>query len=61
MKELEDLLSNENGLTDEQRAQIQLDIEKLRYTDAYYRWLEKLISTFENKAIFDFVNREQER
>jgi len=58
LEELQKLSEQTEALTEEQKVIIESDIEKLHYTKAYYRWLNRLIDEFESKDIFNYIERE---
>ncbi|MFH5780746.1 GbsR/MarR family transcriptional regulator [Heyndrickxia sp. FSL K6-6286] len=54
LKELSDMLTD--GHVDEEiKALVNSDIIKLKETLEYYKWLNRLIDTFESEEIFNFV------
>jgi DNA-binding transcriptional regulator GbsR (MarR family) len=58
LDELQKLSENAQELTEEQKIAVETDIEKLMYTKAYYRWLNRLFDLFESKEIFNFIERD---
>lgn len=58
LSDLQKLADEDNTLTEEQRLIVDTDIEKLLYTKAYYRWLNKLFDQFDSRKIFNYIERE---
>lgn len=59
IKELKNLLEDEH--TSEDVLELaRVDIEKLDYIYAYYEWLERVVESFEDHEIFDFVPKKKE-
>lgn len=54
LKELSDML-NDGHVDEEIKALVNSDIIKLKETLEYYKWLNRLIDTFESEEIFNFV------
>ncbi|MGV3465730.1 MAG: GbsR/MarR family transcriptional regulator [Heyndrickxia sp.] len=55
IKELQDILDQEEVVDSETKDIIKSDIGKLEYTLEYYDWLNRLVDTFESHKIFDFI------
>lgn len=62
-KSLNDLnkLLNDPSITEELKQTVETDIEKLRYMQDYYEWLDQLVDAFEDHDIFDLVPRKENR
>jgi len=56
LTELE-LLANDPTISEELQAEVQNDMEKLRYIKNYFDWLDRLVDVFENHEIFNLVPR----
>ncbi|MDF0728462.1 GbsR/MarR family transcriptional regulator [Cytobacillus sp. S13-E01] len=56
LKELEDLLAQEN-ITTEIKDAAKSDINKLHNALDYYNWLNRLVDSFESKEIFNYIPR----
>jgi HTH-type transcriptional regulator, glycine betaine synthesis regulator len=55
--ELTRLLQNHSDDQQLQRV-LELDIQKIEHAIGYYRWLERLIESFETGEIYDFIPKE---
>ncbi|WP_301107758.1 GbsR/MarR family transcriptional regulator [Sporosarcina sp.] len=62
-KSLNDLnkLLNDPSITEEFKETVETDIEKLRYMQDYFEWLDQLVDAFEDHDIFDLVPRKENR
>ncbi|GKV67390.1 MULTISPECIES: GbsR/MarR family transcriptional regulator [Sporosarcina] len=62
-KSLNDLnkLLQDPSITEELKQLVESDIEKLRYMQDYYEWLDRLVDAFEDHDIFDLVPRKENR
>jgi DNA-binding transcriptional regulator GbsR (MarR family) len=54
LAELDELM-NDPAISEELKAEVMTDIDKLQYMRAYYEWLDRLIDAFEDHDIFDLV------
>lgn len=62
-KSLNDLkkLLDDPSITEDLKREVEIDIEKLRYMQDYYEWLDQLVDAFEDHDIFDLVPRKENR
>ncbi|WP_153730449.1 GbsR/MarR family transcriptional regulator [Sporosarcina obsidiansis] len=54
-------LAENPSITEELKQIVESDIEKLRYMQDYYEWLDRLVDAFEDHDIFDLVPRKEDR
>ncbi|MBY0221547.1 GbsR/MarR family transcriptional regulator [Mammaliicoccus sciuri] len=53
-------LAADPSITDDLKLMVERDIEKLRYVQDYYEWLDRLVDAFEDHDIFDLVPRKDD-
>ncbi|WP_252502162.1 GbsR/MarR family transcriptional regulator [Sporosarcina sp. Marseille-Q4943] len=54
LRELEQL-NNNPDISEDLKAIVETDIEKLKYVRDYFEWLDRLVDAFEDHDIFDLV------
>ncbi|MBD7984815.1 GbsR/MarR family transcriptional regulator [Sporosarcina sp. Sa2YVA2] len=54
LSEMKDLYENKD-ISDDLKAMLEIDIEKLEYMRDYFEWLDRLVDAFEEHDIFNLV------